>query len=76
MQTISSDPLIVLLILMFGFIAFALLQDWRNSKIAKNCKHKKLQKISESVVYDLDLNKNHIVKLKCMCCEKIIEVEK
>ncbi|CAL1778351.1 hypothetical protein BRC2024_OQYPJBKP_CDS_0094 [Acinetobacter phage vB_AbaM_Highwayman] len=45
-------------------------------KFNRNCKHDQCYKTGENTTYDINLNPTHTTTLKCLNCEKIIEVKK
>lgn len=75
-----NDPFLRLLIplvlvcVIFGLIH--LIENFFERRKVKNCKHTQCEKTGESVTFDTELNRTETVTLKCLNCEKIIQVEK
>lgn len=47
-----------------------------NKRELRKCKHTQCEKTGESVTFDTELNRTETVTLKCLNCEKIIQVKK
>lgn len=47
-----------------------------NKRELRKCKHTQCKKTGESVTFDTELNRTETVTLKCLNCEKIIQVKK
>lgn len=69
-------PYVILALLLFVSWLVSLPEAKYRRKKQEGCRHTECQKTGENTVYDTDLNKTHTVTLKCLNCEKIIEVKK
>lgn len=80
MQEFFNEPLVRFLIpLVVGCMAVWLvlsIENFFERRKVKNCKHTQCEKTGESITFDTELNRTETVTLKCLNCEKIIQVKK
>lgn len=80
MEVFLTSPTVhacTIIVLIFAFLTFFERKNKIDKeKIKRNCKHAQCEKTGESVTFDTELNRTETVTLKCLNCEKIIQVKK
>lgn len=65
-----------LILFCMAFWLINLIENFFEKRKLKSCKHTQCEKTGESVTFDTELNRTETATLKCLNCEKIIQVKK